>query len=396
MKNVYSVGQVNAYIKNMFSQDYLLRSLSVSGEVSNVKYHSSGHIYFTMKDQNAAIACVMFSSDAKSMNFRMRDGMQVIATGSVNIYERDGKYQIYVKSLQQAGAGALYEEYERRKQEYMEMGMFDDIYKQPIPKYAMRIGVVTASTGAAIQDIRNISHRRNPYVQIILYSALVQGEGAKESIVRGIETLTAEDVDVIIVGRGGGSIEDLWAFNEECVARAIFDCPIPIVSAVGHETDTTIADYVADLRAPTPSAAAELTVFSYEDFLHHRKQLQTEFRRQMKDKLSAIMLKRDNYLYRMEKYSPATRMNDVKYRQMSLSDKLTHLMEQKLDSCKAQMELYISRMKALSPLSRLEQGYAYVADSRGHKITGVSQMKPGDTVSLYMSDGCAKVKVEEV
>ncbi|MEE1028878.1 MAG: exodeoxyribonuclease VII large subunit, partial [Agathobacter sp.] len=262
-KNVYTVGQVNNYIKNMFAQDFLLHRISIKGEVSNCKYHSSGHIYFTLKDSAGTISAIMFAGNRRGLNFQMKEGDKVIVTGSVEIYERSGSYQIYAREIELDGEGNLYLKFEALKRELEEMGMFAPEYKQPIPKYSKRIGIVTAPTGAAVQDIRNISYRRNPYVQLILYPALVQGDGAAESIVNGIRALEHIGVDVIIVGRGGGSIEDLWAFNEEIVARAIFDCQIPVISAVGHETDWTIADYVADMRAPTPSAAAELAVYDY-------------------------------------------------------------------------------------------------------------------------------------
>ena len=263
---IYTVSQVNTYIKNMFVQDYALSRISVKGEVSNCKYHSSGHIYFTLKDGKGTLSAVMFASQRVGLSFRLEEGQQVIVTGSVDVYERDGKYQLYAKEIKREGKGDLFLRFQQLKEELEEMGMFSPEYKQPIPRYAKVIGVVTAPTGAAIRDIMNISARRNPYVQLVLYPALVQGEQAKYSIAEGIRTLDAVGVDVMIVGRGGGSIEDLWAFNEEMVARAIFDCSTPVISAVGHETDVTIADYVADLRAPTPSAAAELAVFDYLQF----------------------------------------------------------------------------------------------------------------------------------
>ena len=267
MKNTYSVGQVNRYIKNMFTQDYLLQKIYVKGEVSNCKYHTSGHIYFSLKDETGTLNCVMFAGHRRGLAFAMKNGDKVIVGGSVDVYERDGRYQMYAKEITLEGAGTLYERYLALKQELEDMGMFAQEYKQPIPRFIRRLGVVTAPTGAAVQDIRNISYRRNPYLQIILYPALVQGAGAAESIVKGIQMLDKTDVDVIIVGRGGGSIEDLWAFNEEIVARAIFECSTPIISAVGHETDFTIADFVADLRAPTPSAAAELAVDDYRSVI---------------------------------------------------------------------------------------------------------------------------------
>ena len=266
-QNVYSVGQVNTYIKNMFGQDYLLNRLYVKGEVSNCKYHTSGHIYFSLKDETGAIACVMFAAQRSTLKFRLAEGQRVIVLGSVRVYERDGKYQLYANEIVLDGVGLLYERFQALKKELEEMGMFAPEYKKPIPAYCKKVGIVTAPTGAAIRDIMNISRRRNPYVQLILYPALVQGEMAAASIVRGIEALDKLGLDVIIVGRGGGSMEDLWAFNEEIVARAIFHCQTPVISAVGHETDTTIADYVADLRAPTPSAAAELAVYDYYAFM---------------------------------------------------------------------------------------------------------------------------------
>ena len=267
MAGIYSVSQVNSYIKNMFVQDFALSRISVRGEVSNCKYHSSGHIYFTLKDKGGTLAAVMFAGQRRSgLRFQLQEGQQVVVTGAVDVYERDGKYQLYAKQIEPDGLGGLFERFLRLRDELEEMGMFAPEYKQPIPRYASRVGVVTAPTGAAIQDIRNIASRRNPYVQLILYPALVQGEEAAGSIAAGIRTLDAMELDVLIVGRGGGSIEDLWAFNEELVARAIFECRTPVISAVGHETDVTIADYVADLRAPTPSAAAELAVFDYRQF----------------------------------------------------------------------------------------------------------------------------------
>ena len=244
----------------MFVQDFMLNRISVRGEVSNCKYHRSGHIYFTLKDEGGALSCVMFAGSRRGLAFPMKDGDRVVVRGAVDVYERDGRYQLYAREIALEGAGLLYERFLALKAELEEMGMFAPEYKQPIPAYVKRLGIVTAPTGAAVRDIQNIALRRNPFIQLILYPALVQGEGAKESIVRGIETLDALGLDAIIVGRGGGSIEDLWAFNEECVARAIFNCRTPVISAVGHETDTTIADFVADLRAPTPSAAAERCV----------------------------------------------------------------------------------------------------------------------------------------
>ncbi len=288
MNSIYSVGQVNNYIKNMFQQDFLLNKVSIKGEVSNCKYHTSGHIYFSLKDETGALACVMFAGQRKGLAFPMKNGDKVVVSGSVSVYERDGKYQLYAKEITLEGAGLLYERFLALKAELEEMGMFAKEYKQPIPAYAKTVGIVTAPTGAAIQDIRNVAGRRNPYVQLILYPALVQGDGAKESIIEGIEKLDAYGVDVMLVGRGGGSVEDLWAFNEEEVARAIFNCKTPIISAVGHETDTTIADFVADLRAPTPSAAAELAVADIRGVFQSLENYRQKLSRNLENKIQLL------------------------------------------------------------------------------------------------------------
>ena len=288
MKNIYSVGQVNRYVKNMFTQDFVLQKVYVKGEVSNCKYHPSGHIYFSLKDETGVLSCVMFAGQRRGLAFRMKNGDKVVAGGSVDVYERDGRYQLYAREITLEGAGALYERFLALKEELEEMGMFAQEYKQPIPHFIHRLGVVTAPSGAAVQDIRNISLRRNPYLQIILYPALVQGEGAADSIVQGIRMLDQAGVDVIIVGRGGGSIEDLWAFNEEKVARAIFECNTPVISAVGHETDFTIADFVADMRAPTPSAAAELAVDDFRQIIRSCQDYQDRLQKSMQNKLDIL------------------------------------------------------------------------------------------------------------
>lgn len=396
MKNVYSVGQINSYIKNMFTQDYMLRSVYVKGEASNVRYHSSGHIYFTLKDKSGTLNCIMFSSYRKGMDFRMEDGQQVVVGGSIEVYERDGKYQLYAKEIILAGAGLLYEKFEKLKKELSEMGMFAPEYKKPIPKYATKIGVVTAEGGAAVQDIINITKRRNPYVQLILYPAIVQGDGAKESIVNGIRALDMLGLDVIIVGRGGGSIEDLWAFNEEIVAQAIFECETPIVSAVGHETDTTIADYVADLRAPTPSAAAELTVFAYSDFIEklvdYRRDLDSSLNVNIKNK--RMML--ENLENRLKANGPMGRLKEYMLSYDYYQEKLNTLMDNILLANKKRLELNIERMKVLSPLDKLKGGYAYVSDDNGHAIKSAASIKSGDIINFRLSDGEASARVESV
>lgn len=395
MRNVYSVKQVNAYIKNMFTQDFMLNRIYVKGEVSNCKYHTSGHIYFSLKDESGSIACIMFAGQRSGLGFRMQDGQQVIVLGTVTTYERDGKYQLYAKEIILDGAGLLYERFEALKRELDEMGMFAEEYKQPIPRFAKRIGIVTAPTGAAIRDIMNISGRRNPYVQLILYPALVQGEGAAASIVKGIEALEKQNVDIIIVGRGGGSIEDLWAFNEEVVARAIFNCRTPIISAVGHETDTTIADYVADLRAPTPSAAAELAVFEYQALANYLDDKRLQLRKAMYQRIQLERMKIERYRIKMNYLHPGTRLREQQQRCVELEQRLGLAMEKKLTLSKQKLAIRIERMKGLSPLAKLNQGFSYVSRDSGNVVKSIQDVKKEDRLTIYVTDGIVKAKVED-
>lgn len=387
MQNVYTVGQVNSYIKNMFSQDFLLQSLFVKGEVSNCKYHSSGHIYFTLKDGKGTISCVMFAGNRSGLAFRLAEGMQVIVQGTVDVYERDGKYQLYAKNITRDGAGALYEKYEQLKKELEERGMFAPEYKKVIPPYIRTLGVVTAPTGAAVRDIINIATRRNPYVQIILYPAVVQGDGAAESIIRGIHALEKQKVDVMIVGRGGGSIEDLWCFNEESVAEAVFDCEIPIISAVGHETDTTIIDYVADLRAPTPSAAAELAVYDVKAFMERLSGQRTILNRALEQKLTYCRLRLKNQEARLKMNSPISQIREKKMWLLHTEEQLMALMNGKTGECRHQLALYIEQLKGLSPLDKLNQGFSYVEDAEGRCVNDVNHVHTGDELKIYVKNG---------
>lgn len=396
MKNVYSVGQVNTYIKNMFAQDYMMNRISVKGEVSNCKYHPSGHIYFTIKDSTGTLSAVMFAGNRRGLKFRMQEGDTVVATGSVEVYARDGKYQLYAREIEPDGTGDLYLKYEALKRELEEMGMFAPEYKKPIPKYASRIGIVTASTGAAVQDIRNIANRRNPYVQLILYPALVQGEGAAESIIKGIQRLDLLGVDVIIVGRGGGSIEDLWAFNEEPVARAIFECQTPVISAVGHETDTTIADYVADLRAPTPSAAAELAVFDYRAVKEQMTSYDARMKRLLSQRLEVTRLALDRLGMRLRYFSPASRLRENRKYAADLWEKLQGLAENQLERNRHRVALLAEQLEGLSPVRRLSLGYSYISDAAGAAVTDASKIKQGDILDIHLLKGSLKAAVTEV
>ena len=396
MSNIYSVKQVNAYIKNMFTQDFLLRNLCVSGEVSNCKYHTSEHIYFSLKDESGAIACVMFAGQRKGLAFSMKDGDKVVVEGSVDVYQRDGRYQLYARKITLEGAGLLYERFLALKAELEEMGMFDAGYKQPIPRFIRTLGVVTAPTGAAVQDIRNIAHRRNPYVQVILYPALVQGDGAKESIVKGIQALEALGVDVMIVGRGGGSIEDLWAFNEEEVARAVFNCSVPVISAVGHETDTTIIDYVADLRAPTPSAAAELAVYDYRALQESLLGYEQILRDKMGNRLELMWERIKRYQMRLRYLSPQSQIREKRQYLADTQERLRLGMRRQTEQARNSLDLYIERLKGLSPLDKLKQGFSYGMDKDGRTLVSIAQVKRGDMVTLQVSDGAVHAQVAEV
>ena len=396
MKNAYTVAQVNHYIKNMFSQDFLLSRIYVKGEVSNCKYHNSGHIYFSLKDESGTLSCVMFAGQRKGLAFSMKEGQHVTVLGSVNVYERTGSYQLYAREIQLEGTGRLYEEFERLKRELAEMGMFAEEYKQPIPAYIRRLGIVTSPTGAAVQDIRNIASRRNPYVQLILYPALVQGEGAADSIVRGIEALDRLGVDVIIVGRGGGSIEDLWAFNEEKVARAIFECQTPVISAVGHETDTTIADFAADRRAPTPSAAAELAVFDYRQFEEQRMIVEKALVRAMGRRMERLRYQLNQYCMRLKLREPMRMVNEKRQYLVMAEDRIRNEMERRLEEAKHRLELISGRLYGLSPLKRISNGFGFVTYEDGGRIKSVKGVTVGDFVSIRISDGRLTAQVTEV
>ena len=395
-RNVYTVKQVNSYIKNMFTQDFMLNRIYVKGEVSNCKYHTSGHIYFSLKDESGTIACVMFAGQRGGLSFHMREGQQIIVLGSVNVYERTGSYQLYAQEIRLDGEGTLYEKYQMLKQELEEMGMFAPEYKKAIPRYAKRIGVVTAPTGAAVRDIMNISARRNPYVQLLLYPAQVQGEGAKESIVRGIRMLETKNVDVIIVGRGGGSIEDLWAFNDECVARAIFDCQVPVISAVGHETDVTIADYVADLRAPTPSAAAELAVWDYRQLQGYLDECRLRMNRSMTGPIRINRLRLKELDVRLSYLHPRHKLQDQQQRLIELEEELRTLMRDRVKEARHRLAIQIEKLNGLSPVRKLNQGFAYVEEADGGVVKSIRQVEKGDELTVYVTDGLIRTSVKAV
>lgn len=396
MASIYSVSQVNSYIKNMFAQDFALSRISVRGEVSNCKYHTSGHIYFTLKDKTGTLSAVMFASQRRGLCFQLQEGQQVVVSGSVDVYERDGKYQLYARRVELDGQGDLFARFQKLRDELEEMGMFAAEYKQPIPRYATRIGVVTASTGAAIRDIMNITARRNPYVQLVLYPALVQGAGAAQSIAAGIRTLDAMHLDVLIVGRGGGSIEDLWAFNEELVARAIFDCQTPIISAVGHETDVTIADYVADLRAPTPSAAAELAVFDYRQFEEQRMAYRAALERAAERQVERRRHRVEQYRLRLRLHDPERQINEKRKHLADLEERMQSVLEYKIIEARHRLALAGGRLHGLSPLEKISKGYGFLTDADERRIEHVRDVNPDDEVTIRISDGRIKARVTGV
>lgn len=394
-EKAYWVSEINRYIKHIFDSDFMLGRIFVKGEVSNCKYHSSGHIYFTLKDSTSQISCVMFAAHRGGLDFQLQEGQSVVVSGNVTVYERDGKYQLYAKEIKLDGAGILYEKFLKLKTELEEEGLFAKEYKQPIPFLAKKVGIVTAITGAAVHDIENISTRRNPYIQLYLYPAKVQGQGAAETIVRGIQVLDQMDMDVIIVGRGGGSIEDLWAFNEEIVARAIFDCNTPIISAVGHETDVTIADFVADLRAPTPSAAAELAVCDIREVCNQIREYQEILTQRMDWKLSTYRSRLENLALRIERGNPKNQIQEKRHRVLDIEDKLERLMEKRLQQRKYQLAVYAEQLKGLSPLRKLSQGYAFLTDEKEKPVKSVKKVKEGQLLKISVTDGDILARVEE-
>lgn len=396
MAGIYSVAQVNSYIKNMFAQDFALNRISVRGEVSNCKYHPSGHIYFTMKDGGGTLSAVMFAGQRRGLSFRLEEGQRVVVTGTVDVYERDGTYQLYAKKIELDGRGDLYERFCRLREELEEMGMFAAEYKRPIPRYAQKIGIVTASSGAAIRDIMNITARRNPFVQLILYPALVQGEGAVQSICAGIRTLDEMGLDVLIVGRGGGSIEDLWAFNEEKVARAIFECRTPVISAVGHETDVTIADYVADLRAPTPSAAAELAVFDWHRFESDCRAYEASITRAMGRVLERRRHQLERCRLRLEMHDPQRQLREKQKRLADIELSMNNAMERRLTDARHRLALAGGRLQGLSPLEKISRGFGFLTDQNQHRIEQTADVRPGDPITIRILDGKIEAVVTNV
>lgn len=386
-----TVSRVNNYIKRLIDSKSVLNNIWVKGEISNYKRHSSGHIYLTLKDENSVLKAIMFRSAASLLDFEPQDGTKVIAHGRISVYEAGGTYQLYIDDMTKDGIGDLYREFERLKAMLQEEGLFDEKFKKPIPKFPKRIGVVTAPTGAAVRDIINVITRRFPLAEIILYPALVQGESAKESVVQGIEFFNATNmVDTLIVGRGGGSIEDLWAFNEECVARAIFSSQIPVISAVGHETDFTIADFVADFRAPTPSAAAEVSVPS-QDELYNIIEIYSS---RLKKAVSSYIDTNNKTLKRLIPRNPQDKINELSQRLDIRVQTLEKAYEIRLNEKKKALAEQSAKLDALSPLKTLTRGYSIAVDNDGNVLKDVSNFTSECDFTLKLHDGDVACRVK--
>ena len=397
MNKVFSVAQINAYIKRIFQSDYALNRIYIKGEVSNCKYHSSGHIYFSLKDDKSQISCVMFANQRISgLDFEMENGQTVIVSGSISVFERNGTYQLYANEISLYGIGRLYVEFEKLKEKLYREGLFDHEKKKPIPQNPKTIGIVTAKTGAAIHDIMSVAKRRNPYIQLVLYPAQVQGDGAAETIVRGIETLDRYGVDTIIIGRGGGSIEDLWAFNEEKVARAIYAAKTPIISGTGHEVDTTIADYAADLRAATPTAACELAVPDLRETLDAIDARKRSLSVQIRHILRNYELRLEQYSGKLRRFDPKLQLQEQRMTLAELEDRLTKRMDYLRNRYQHRLELYAQRLHGLSPTAKLIGGYGYLSDQSGQPVVSAKHIAKGDEIQITISDGSLKTKVSEV
>ena len=391
---VYRVSQVNAYVKRMLTQDIMLSNLRMTGEIRNYKRHSSGHLYFALKDAGAAISAVMFASDAAALRFLPKEGQKVIVQGAVSLYEKTGQYQFYVRRMEPDGIGALYQAFEALKQKLEAEGLFAPERKRPIPSYPRTVAIVTSPTGAAVQDMIQIARRRHPGIRLIVVPVLVQGEQAAPSIVRGLKRAEQSGADTVIVGRGGGSIEDLWAFNEEIVARAIFQCQTPIISAVGHETDFTIADFVADLRAPTPSAAAELAVDDYRSVVEAVSIYRQRIYRAMSSKTDLYRSRLEHFQTKFGYLSPENKLREQRQRLADLEDYIQNGMNSKLQDDRHRLSIYLERFAGLSPLKKLNQGYSYVADKNKKTLTSVEQVQNGDTIYISVTDGTIEAQVE--
>lgn len=390
-----SVGEVNNYVKKLVENDFILKNLNVKGEISNLKFHSSGHIYFSLKDENSKVNCIMFKNNAVNLDFRLEEGMKVEIKARLGVYHKEGTYQLYCENIKKAGIGELFEEFHKLKKELSEEGIFDEKYKRALPKFPKRIGIITARTGAAVRDIINVVQRRNKSLDIILYPAKVQGENAADSIIEGIRYFNNEkSVDVIILGRGGGSIEELWAFNNRDLAYEIFNSRIPTVSAVGHEVDFTISDFVSDMRAPTPSAAGELVSPSLQeminDLLNKKEFLHRAVDRKFLNSKRDVDLLHKGLKANNPKHIIEKRIKEVN----SLEEKLNFLGKRKIDKAKDELIALNSILQTLNPLNTLGRGYSVIMDKEDKVINEVSELKKNDMVKVIMKDGSVNIDIK--
>ena len=390
-----SVGEVNNYVKKLVENDFILKNLNVKGEISNLKFHSSGHIYFSLKDENSKVNCIMFKNNAVNLDFRLEVGMKVEIKARLGVYHKEGTYQLYCENIKKAGIGEFFEEFHKLKKELSEEGIFDEKYKRALPKFPKRIGIITARTGAAVRDIINVIQRRNKSLDIILYPAKVQGENAADSIIEGIRYFNNEkSVDVIILGRGGGSIEELWAFNNRDLAYEIFNGRIPTVSAVGHEVDFTISDFVSDMRAPTPSAAGELVSPSLQeminDLLNKKEFLHRAIDRKFLNAKRDVDLLHKGLKGNNPKHIIEKRIKEVN----SLEEKLNFLGKRKIDKAKDELIALNSILQTLNPLNTLGRGYSVIMDKEDKVINEVSELKKNDMVKVIMKDGSVNIDIK--
>lgn len=396
-KRVFTVSQINSYVGRIFNGDYALKHIYLKGEVSNCKYHSSGNIFFSLKDEHSTIRCIMFRQDKlQGLSFTLEDGQMVIAGGRISVFERDGVYQLYVKDIELSGRGELYLRYEQLKKELAEKGYFDFERKKPLPMYPRKIGIVTASTGAAIEDIKSVAGRRNPFVQLYLYPAIVQGAAAAPSIAAGIRYFDRTDVDVVIIGRGGGSIEDLWAFNERIVADAIYSAQKVIVSGTGHEIDMTIADYCADLRAPTPSAACEQVIPDIGIILNQLNNYYYEMNLKMEQKLLRCRSDLELLTRKLDASRPDRKLLEKKMLLSDMRKQLDRRIEAKANMIAQTYRLLVERISGLNPAKRLQGGYAFAQTTDSEPISSVVQLNEGEAFELIFSDGEALVTPERI
>ena len=392
---VYSVSQLNSYVKGVLDRDENLAHIFVTGEISNYKAHYSGHLYMTVKDETASIKAIMFAGNASKLRFKPENGMKILAFGTVSLFPRDGSYQLYINDMQPDGVGALNIAFEQLKNKLEAEGLFRQEHKKPLPEFPQKIGVVTSSTGAAVQDIFNVLKRRFPVAEVVLRPCQVQGEGAAEDIAKAIyEFNKLNAADVLIVGRGGGSIEDLWAFNEEIVARAVFASRIPVISAVGHETDYTICDFVADLRAPTPSAAAECAVPDMFELKANLVSLRQHIFSLIRNKMNIERSSLSSFEKRLALRDPVTNINEQRKELVYLTEKLSILTNSILEDNKSKISALAGKLDALSPLSVISRGYALV-EKDDKPVTKVKELKKDDVISIKLSDGQVKARIGE-